>query len=240
MKALVFNVITNSLFSIRIPFTWQSALTYPILPPSAIIGMCANALQRYKNSAHPLVCLDLLEDEVAWAGSKCLTPCVTKSYITSAMVKWEDNLGGKFTNALGREYAYSRSLQVVVIFNGGNIVGEVGKALKVTPLTCGDTESPISLLDDVHIKDVFRASALNRVRTEYPVPFTKDTDIVDGNGKTYLMHERCKKRDSNHPVRTYMIPLREERKILVPSFLTVHITNEKPFEVEGTGYIITR
>ena len=49
MKAIVFTLRLNSLYSIRIPFTWQSALTYPLLPPSAIIGLIANALQRYKN-----------------------------------------------------------------------------------------------------------------------------------------------------------------------------------------------
>ncbi|MGQ9510246.1 MAG: CRISPR-associated protein Cas5, partial [Thermodesulfobacteriota bacterium] len=53
MKALVFDIRVNSLYSIRIPFTWQSALTYPVLPPSAVIGMLANALQRYKNDKHP-------------------------------------------------------------------------------------------------------------------------------------------------------------------------------------------
>jgi len=116
MKALVFDIRVNSLYSIRIPFTWQSALTYPVLPPSAVIGMLANALQRQKNNKHPLEYLDLIENDLLWAGSRLLTPCVIKSYITSAIVKWEDTLGGKFTNALGRQYAYSKKLQIAAIF----------------------------------------------------------------------------------------------------------------------------
>ena len=110
MKALVFVIRLNSLYSIRVPFTWQSALTYPILPPSSVIGMLANALQRCRNDKHPLEYLDFIENEVLWAGSRLLTPCIIKSYITSAIVKWEDNLGGKFTNALGRQFAYSKKL----------------------------------------------------------------------------------------------------------------------------------
>ncbi len=108
MKAIVFSIRLNSLYSIRIPFTWQSALSYPLPPPSSIIGMLANALQRYKNNRHPLEYLTMIEDDLLWAGSRLLSPCVIKSYTTSAIVKWEDKIGGKFTNALGKQFAYSR------------------------------------------------------------------------------------------------------------------------------------
>jgi len=70
--------------------------------------MLANALQRNKNNKYPLEYLDLIENDLLWAGSRLLTPCVIKSYTTSAIVKWGGTLGGKFTNALGRQYAYSK------------------------------------------------------------------------------------------------------------------------------------
>jgi len=76
--------------------------------------MLANALQRNKNNKYPLEYLDLIENDLLWAGSRLLTPCVIKSYTTSAIVKWEDTLGGKFTNALGRQYAYSKKLLAVM------------------------------------------------------------------------------------------------------------------------------
>ncbi|MFN3740593.1 MAG: CRISPR-associated protein Cas5, partial [Thermodesulfovibrionales bacterium] len=121
----MFNIRVNSLYSIRIPFTWQSALTYPVLPPSAVIGMLANALQRYKNDKHPLEYLDMIENEILWAGSRLFTPCVIKSYTTSAIVKWEDTLGGKFTNAMGRQYAYSKNLQIAAIFKKGWDINDI-------------------------------------------------------------------------------------------------------------------
>lgn len=240
MKALVFDIRVNSLYSIRIPFTWQSALTYPVLPPSAVIGMLANALQRNKNNKHPLEYLDLVEDNILWAGSRLLTPCVIKSYITSAIVKWEDTLGGKFTNALGRQYAYSKKIQIAAIFKSDTLTSDIAEALKTSPLTCGDSESPISLDSEVMIKDVADDIKDETIQTEYPVPFTKDTKIEDGNGQVYLMHERCKKSGNNFPLVSYMVPIREEQKILKPSSLTVKVSDEKVFEIKGIGNVLSK
>ena len=237
MKALVFDIRINSLYSIRIPFTWQSALTYPILPPSSIIGMLANALQRHKNNRHPLKYLTEIEDSIEWAGSRLITPSVVKSYVTSAIVKWEDTLGGKFTNALGRQYAYTKKLQVTTIFKNSDLINDVADALKTTSLTCGDSESPISLENLIAPVDVL-VSNEETIQTEYPVPFIKGTKIVEGNGQVYLMHERCSKRGNNFPLISYMVPIREERKILWPSFLRIEITKEKPLEIKGIGCII--
>lgn len=240
MKAIGFDIRVNSLYSIRIPFTWQSALTYPVLPPSAVIGMLANALQRHKNNKHPLEYLDLIENDLLWAGSRLITPCVIKSYTTSAIVKWEDTLGGKFTNALGRQYAYSKKIQIAAIFKSDTLTSNIAEALKTSPLTCGDSESPISLDSEVMIKDVAKDIKDETIQTGYPVPFTKDTKIEDGNGQVYLMHERCKKSGNNFPLVSYMVPVREEQKILHPSFLTVRITNERIFGIEGIGNVLSR
>lgn len=240
MKALVFDVRINSLYSIRIPFTWQSALTYPVLPPSAVIGMLANALQRHKNNKHPLEYLALIENDLLWAGSRLITPCVIKSYTTSAIVKWEDTLGGKFTNALGRQYAYSRNLQIAAIFKGDTLISDIAYAIKTSPLTCGDSESPISLDSEVMVKDVADNIRGDTIKTEYPIPFTKDTKIEDGNGQVYLMHGRCKKNGNNFPLVSYMVPIREEKKILNPSALTVRISNEKVLEINDIGYIVAK
>ncbi|MBS4059456.1 MAG: CRISPR-associated protein Cas5 [Bacteroidetes bacterium] len=240
MKALVFDIRVNSLYSIRIPFTWQSALTYPILPPSAVIGMLANALQRHKNNKHPLEYLNLIENDLLWAGSRLLTPCVIKSYTTSAIVKWEDILGGKFTNALGRQYAYSKKLQIAAILKSDTLISNIAEALKTSPLTCGDSESPISLDSDVMIKDVAEDIKDETIQTKYPVHFTKDTKIEDGNGQVYLMHERCKKSGDNFPLVSYMIPVREEQKIIKPSYLKIRGSNENVFKIDEIGYVLAK
>lgn len=238
MKALVFDIKPNSLYSIRIPFTWQSALTYPILPPSAVIGIFANALQRYKNDRHPLEYLDLVENDLLWAGSRLLTPCVIKSYTTSAIVKWEDKLPGKFTNALGRQFAYSRKLQILGIFRSDTLINDIVQALKTSPLTCGDSESPISLDSEVMIKNVIESPGEEVITTEFPIPFNKGTKIEGGEGKIYLMHERCKK-EKEFPLKSYLVPLREEGKVIKPSSVKIRKGIEEVLlEVQEIGYIV--
>lgn len=240
MKALVFDIRVNSLYSIRIPFTWQSALTYPVLPSSAVIGMLANALQRQKNNKHPLEYLDLIENDLLWAGSRLLTPCVIKSYTTSAITIFGGPLGKKFTNALGRQYAYSKKLQIAAIFKHDMLLNDIAEALKTSPLTCGDSESPVSLDSEVMIRDVTEDIKEETVQTEFPVPFTKETNIVDGNGVVYLMHERCKKSSNNFPLVSYMVPVREEQRILRPSALTIRVSKEKVFEIKGISNILSK
>lgn len=240
MKALVFDIRVNSLYSIRIPFTWQSALTYPVLPSSAVIGMLANALQRQKNNKHPLEYLDLIENDLLWAGSRLLKPCVIKSYTTSAITIFGGPLGKKFTNALGRQYAYSKKLQIAAIFKHDMLLNDIAEALKTSPLTCGDSESPVSLDSEVMIRDVTEDIKEETVQTEFPVPFTKETNIVDGNGVVYLMHERCKKSSNNFPLVSYMVPVREEQRILSPSALTIRVSKEKVFEIKGISNILSK
>jgi CRISPR-associated Cas5-like protein len=240
VKALVFDIRVNSLYSIRIPFTWQSALTYPVLPSSAVIGMLANALQRQKNNKHPLEYLDLIENDLLWAGSRLLTPCVIKSYTTSAITIFGGPLGKKFTNALGRQYAYSKKLQIAAIFKHDMLLNDIAEALKTSPLTCGDSESPVSLDSEVMIRDVTEDIKEETVQTEFPVPFTKETNIVDGNGVVHLMHERCKKSSNNFPLVSYMVPVREEQRILRPSALTIRVSKEKVFEIKGISNILSK
>jgi CRISPR-associated Cas5-like protein len=239
LKAIVFDIRLNSLYSIRVPFTWQSALTYPILPPSAVIGMIANALQRFKNDNHPLEYLKLVEDNVIWAGSRLLTPCVIKSYTTSAIVKWEDKLGGKFTNALGRQFGYSKNLRVLTIFKDETLVEEISKAVKSTPLTCGDSESPISIESEIKIVDAKFVDKTKDLGTNFPIPFSKKINI-NGTGRLFLVHERCMKREDSLPLKSYVFPIKENKGILEHSPLIINLLDNgfKVIEIDEVGLVV--
>lgn len=236
MKALRFKLVLNSLYSIRIPFTWQSALTYPILPPSAVIGLCANALQRLKNDRHPLEYLKYLEEKVIWAGSRLLTPCVIKSYVTSTIVKWE----GKPTNALGRQFAYARSLESLVVFNNDeNLIRDLTDALISSPITCGDSESPAYVDGKPEILDVTEVIA-KEVETVFPVPFTHQMEIIKGKGQIYLMHERCYKGGDFFPLKSFIVPVKEDRGILYPTSIKLRGENLRVLNMrEGLTVVIT-
>ncbi len=238
MNAIVFDIRVNSLYSIRIPYTWQSALTFPIMPSSAIIGMLANALQRYKNDKHPIEYLKLIEKNIIWTGSRLLSPCIIKSYITSVVVKWEDIFPWKFTNALGRQFAYTKNLQICAIFKDSNLIGDITVAVKTTPITCGDSESPISVIDKILIKNVTEDTSIKNIKTEYPIPFTDKTRVIAGNGKIYMMHERCERKNGKLPLKTYLVPIKEENGIIYPSFIELEITSESLFKINDIGYVI--
>lgn len=232
MVALTFNIRINSLYSIRIPFTWQSALTYPVLPPSAVIGLCANALQRYKNNKYPLEYLNEIENCAVWAGSRLTSPCVVKSYITSSITKWGDVFPGKLTNALTRQFAYARSMQCVLVLSNQDIANELANALKSTPLTCGDSESPIILEDFPKVIPV-EENSFTEVSTSFPVPYSKGLTLLKGKGFVYLMHERCRSDEGNLPLKNYIVPLTEEKKILKPTEIIVAAKSLKVLQIKG-------
>lgn len=227
MEALLFNITLNSLYSIRLPFTWQSALTYPILPPSAVIGLCANALQRLMNDRDPREYLQKLEEHIIWGGSRLLTPCVVKSYTTSAIVKWEDAIDGKFTNALTRQFAFSRNLECVVILKNSELTSDIKKALKNCPLTCGDSESPITIENEPEICQVKELSNTNCIETCFPLPFYQSIEIVDGKGQIFLMHENCLKKGEKFPLKSYIVPIDEKNKILSPTFVKIKLMGDE-------------
>lgn len=242
MKALVSDLRINSLYSIRIPFTWQSSLTYPILPPSSVIGLLANGLQRYKSDRHPLEYLKLLEDDILWTGSRLLTPCIIKSYTTSAIVKWEVKLGGKFTNALGRQYAYSQRLQIAAIFKNDRLITDVANALKATPLTCGDSESAASI-ENLSILNVERLE-FNKdieIETNYFIPMKLENyEILEGTGRVYLMHKRCRKLNGKFPLHSFLVPIKEENGILMPSILRLRMKSKSTgFKIDGIGVVVS-
>ncbi|MCS7163560.1 MAG: CRISPR-associated protein Cas5 [Thermodesulfovibrio sp.] len=240
MKAIVARLRLNSLYSIRIPFTWQSSLTYPVLPPSAVIGLIANCIQRYKNDKHPTEYLEMIEEKIVWAGSRLLSPCIIKSFITSAIVKWEDEIGGKFTNALGRQFAYTKEIEIAAIFKDDTIINDVEFSLKYSPFTCGDSES-ISSLESIEIKNAEKVN-MEEIDTFYPIPFNKDTQILSGKGQIFFMHERCKKTEEDFPLFSYLVPLTQKNKVLYPELIRVKVmknTNEV-FLIGDRTFVIKR
>lgn len=250
MKALIYDIRTNSLYSIRVPFTWQTSLSYLLPPPSCIIGMLANALQRYKNQNHPLYYLEKIEENLRWAGSKLLSPAVVKSYITSAITNWEIELGGKSTNALGREYVFARKIRIVAIIEHTEFAEDLIIALKHSPITCGDSESLVSIENILPLKDVIprRFEPSDKyIKTEYPVPMKFESlelisDSGDEAGRLFLVHERCKfKGDKKEfPLFTYLYPIREENGILLPSQFTIRIKKQiRGYEIADIGIVLT-
>ncbi len=236
MIAIVLDIVLNSLYSIRNPLTWQSALAYPVMPPSAVIGFLANALQRYRNNEHPLISLGEVEDKVFWAASRLLQPSVIRACTTSAIVKWEVRWGEKCTNVLVREFVCGTRMQLIAVLKMLKVPDEWIKAIKTTPLTCGDSESPVSV-ENVEVLNV-KEYCSTGCETYFPLVFEKDVQLIEGAGITYWMHERCQKIDKTFPLKCYMVPIREENGLLVPTRLKVETRVRKILGIGNLTEII--
>lgn len=239
MIALVATLTINSLYSIRIPYTWQHAITYPVLPPSAVLGLAANALQRYKDCKHPLEYLSLIEDTVVWAGSRLLSPCVIKNQNVSTLLVFEGPIfETKFTDVYGREFAYARNLEIALIFKDKSIAEDAAKALRYVPVTCGDSESSATITH-VKIHDVMTAGVAETCKTPYPVPFRDSVILKGGKGTIYYMHERCFNKGEKMPLRSYIVPIAERNNgVIIPTILEIQDSQSITLDIDGQFNIL--
>lgn len=222
MFALICRVRFNSLYSIRIPFTWQSALTYPILPPSAIYGFLAHALLCSEDMKYPEEYLEEVEEKGIWVGSRLLTPCVVESYVVLNVIKWKSGFPRKFTNAMSRQFAYTRFMEVVAIFEDREIVDRLREALRKAPLYCGDSESLITV-EDVRVRKVERTGK-RVIKTAYPFIWRENFELLSGRGKIYMMHDRCLKR-GELLLKPFIVPVEERGNFYIPTEIEIRLAD---------------
>ncbi len=138
MNVVEFSFRLSSLFSMRIPYTYQSALTYPIPPPSVLKGMAANALQRWERT-DPVNTFRKVEQDIPYAFGVALGPVVVRSYILR-LLKLEGNKPIE-TDALPRQFGWSVGYRAYFLAKEENLATDLAKALRHTPLSLGDGES---------------------------------------------------------------------------------------------------
>lgn len=142
MHALRATLVPASLYSMRLPYTHQSALTYPLPPPSTIFGLLANALQRAEERP-PLDCLSDVEAGVRLAAATCDGLIATRSCIVSLVTKLEGE--GKKTNALPRQFAHTAALDIYALGEDIALLERCAAALRRAPVSLGDSESPATV-----------------------------------------------------------------------------------------------
>lgn len=131
----------SSLYSLRLPYTYQSALTYPVLSPSAIQGLAANALQRVEGTS-PSEAAKEVEGSVTAVHATLTGPAVWGTYLVRGLkVEGSKDIG---LDALPRSYAHTAAMDLWYFgqtAESGDLFRRMAAALTKVPLTLGDSES---------------------------------------------------------------------------------------------------
>lgn len=137
------------MYSIRVPYSYQCARTYPLPAPSTIKGLCANALWR-KEGVNPVNCLKNIRDETMGATARAEYP-ISVTSCTVKNMEW-DGLNKKFiTDALLRQFAFTPYIDCLIVFENGKgeeLGNKIVEALKVSPVYLGDSESLVSVVPE--------------------------------------------------------------------------------------------
>ncbi len=211
MHVLTCQMVLGSLYSVKMPFTHQSSLVYPLPPPSTLKGMLANALQRHTGQG-PLETLHDVEVAVRFVGTIPLAPIVLREHVVSTVVNLSGH--GKATDALARQFAFSPSLGAVVASDNGPLLTRLVAALSRAALYLGDSESLVTCtdfrLEAVEPRRTLEAEPL-RLRTYVPV------NLLMGYGDhldIYWVQTECWQPQALRP---YLFPLQRQGRLFRPA-----------------------
>lgn len=238
MRAVV-AVIRAPFYSIRVPVSYQAAISYPLPPPTTLLGSLAFAMSTTgvlvgtgDRDVYVESCVKEVFKLIRWVTVKPLSVIKRESYILSRLRTLEPNrrksgTGEKPTDAMVREY-YGGTLAIIYLLteNRADRVKEVESSLYAVE-RLGDTESLISV-DGV-------CSALveplpegdYHVDTYFPLKYAKP-DSLRGSILLYDMHPmefslKVKRNlEDMKELEPYALPLKETGKgILSPTKVRV-------------------
>ncbi len=188
---LTFHLHCSSLFSIRVPYTWQSALSYPLPPPSTALGLLANAHQRYENLEPPAT-MDQVEKEIGGVWARPLTPIVLKSHIVSTITAFgnidEKGKPKKPTDALPRQFGFTHQVEIACISENLNLLQKLQQALISSPVYLGDSESLALVCEKPEILEVNPVPE-RQVRTSFYLPL-QSLSSNGGKGTVFWVHQK--------------------------------------------------
>ena len=139
MTAVEFRLRLSSMYSIRVPFSYQSARIYPLPAPSTIKGLCSNALWQ-NEGGNPVEIMKEIQNKSIGAAARAEHP-IEVSSCTVRVVPM---------NALLRQFAFTPYIDCLIAFKDGEeaLSGRIAESLKVSPIYLGDSESLGTVMPD--------------------------------------------------------------------------------------------
>lgn len=228
-----------SLYSMRLPYTHQSALTYPLPPPSTILGMLAAAVQRGENRP-PLECLAEIEAGVMACAAIMDqdAPVVARSCVVSLITRIRPAGGGKVTDALPRQFAHTHRVTVVALSEDEALLTRAAQALRRAPVTLGGSES-LAAISQVEVGEATAsdlAPGAEVCTRAYVLRDLLDVGSLHGHHSLFWVHERCLGAEE---LVAYLYPLTLDGHLYHPTPITGQLARSAScYDVEGEAVLV--
>ncbi len=225
MLAIEFRLKVSSMYSIRVPYSYQCARTYPLPAPSTMKGLCANALWR-KEGGDPANLMKAIHENSLGATARA-EQTIAVSSCTVRIIPM---------NALLRQFAFTPYIDCLIVFKDGHeILGNrVAEALKVSPVYLGDSESlvcvkPESISSVGAAEDVAEGKEVT-VNSLLKVDFIKDKQINEKGVVLYMQDDPCA---ADAALDRYVAPLSQEGETYRPLDYFSFVSAKKGLVVRG-------
>jgi CRISPR-associated Cas5-like protein len=207
--ALLFDVVPSSFFSIRQPHSFQSAIAYPLPPPSTLKGLMANAMLQNSKTT-PLKALEEIESKIFLCTALSRHPLS----LSSATIRLRVFDKGKWSkDALPRQFAFTHRISCAALSNDGDYINRLSGALKSSILYLGDSESLLTMLESkavpVEAEKLKQGSEIE-INSYAPAELFEE---IYGEATLYWVFENASEHKTQ---RRYVFPLKNRGNILYP------------------------
>lgn len=234
MFAIEFQLKLSSMYSIRVPYSYQCARTYPLPAPSTMKGLCANALWE-KEGGNPEKKLKEIHDASIGATSRAEKSIIVSTCTINNLIL--DTMQKKFkTNALLRQFAFTPYVDCLIVLKEGreSLRDRIVEALKVSPVYLGDSESLVSVMPET-VQSVPNIEEFNEgteitINSLVKFDFIKDRKVTSKGVVLYMQDDPCA---DDAILERYIAPLMQEGDIYKPLESFSFISAKKGIVVKG-------
>ncbi len=225
MLAIEFRLKVSSMYSIRVPYSYQCARTYPLPAPSTLKGLCANALWR-KEGEDPANLMKIIHENSLGATSRA-ERAIAVSSCTVRVIPM---------NALLRQFAFTPYIDCLIAFKDGNerLGNRVAEALKVSPVYLGDSESSVCVeLESISFVGAAEAITEGKevtVNSLLKFDFIKDKQINEKGVVLYMQDDPCA---ADAVLDRYVAPLTQEGDTYKPLGFFSFVSAKKGLIIRG-------
>ena len=225
------------MYSIRVPYSYQCARTYPLPAPSTIKGLCANALWRKERRKEgddlPDKILKTI-DNVSLGATSRADQAIAVSSCTVNNLMWDAQLHKFKTNALLRQFAFTPYIDCMIVLKDEKIGSRIAEALKVSPVYLGDSESLVCVMPDsvnshVQIKEVNEGETVE-INSLFKFDFVKNNYVNEKGVVLYMQDDPC---SADAVLDRYIAPLKQQGDSYSPIESFSFIASKPCFVIEG-------